>query len=62
MDAFTRLRRWKALRALLLAAALMACVSACGGKKIQPKSAPPGKGPSQPLIWDSGTWDNNQWT
>jgi hypothetical protein len=62
MDAFTRICRWKALRALLLAATLMACVGACEEKNIQPKNAPPGKGPSKPLIWDSGTWDNDQWT
>ena len=58
-DAFARIRGWKWLRPFPLAASLLVGISACGAKV--PATPQPNKGQNQPLVWDSGQWDNNQW-
>jgi hypothetical protein len=58
-EVFTRIRGWRWLRRLLLATALVVGISACGAKV--PTTPPANQGQNQPLVWDSGKWDNNQW-
>jgi hypothetical protein len=60
-DLFARARRYTWLRPLLLAASSLVCVSACSNHQ-HPSNPRPGTGQNQPLIWDTGTWDNDQWT
>lgn len=59
-DIFARVWGGSWIRLFLLAVSLALGLTACGAKV--PEKAPAGTGPNQPLIWDSGTWDNNQWT
>jgi hypothetical protein len=40
----------------------MAVLSACGGGGGSPSPTPPATGQSDALTWDSGTWDNTNWS
>jgi hypothetical protein len=47
------------LKLILIAASLIAVVSACDNDK---RSSPSGTGQNQSLTWDQGDWDNTNWT
>ncbi len=44
----------------LITACTLLLLSACGNNS--PSGPPPGAGQSSPLTWDSGAWNNTDWT
>lgn len=55
-----RVRKGTWLRSVLLALSMTSGLSACGDS-IHPKT-PEHSGPDKSLTWDTGTWDNDNWT
>jgi hypothetical protein len=47
---------------LLLIVSPMAFLAACGGGGGGPATTPPPASQSEALTWDSGTWDNTNWS
>jgi hypothetical protein len=56
--------RWhRRLAFILIAASIFVLLSACSGGGNSGNLPPAtGTGQNQPLTWDSGNWDNSNWT
>jgi hypothetical protein len=56
--------RWhRRLAFILIVASILVLLNACsGGGNLGNPTPAPGTGQNQSLTWDSGYWDNSNWT